>query len=1124
MSGGHEASEDASPPRAPSANLVALEAVTSTGHYADDVMGMSRMAEGSVDGVGSLGQDSDPQEVPSPGKRSIPPLQISERDPESPASRASPKSPHRLLFGRSFMKRQQPSASGGGDNDDEDAVLFSPRAVSPKEHKKNVKRMFAAWSPDMSGLRDGAESPVETSPMAKSCQTQKGRRLTITTGDQKPDERRMDAYRADQDTPNLFDLDVLTDLGSFFGKDNGVGLALLAVAVAVCSAALALVAMRVGAVARGSMREDLKAHFAAHAAAMNGTRAFTLEEVHGAIDAFDPRSGDMAAQAGLVATTLALMVLGMVSFFRAGAKTRAGVELAQQDRSLLVELLPPAIIGAIHSGDRSLAMWHPELTFVFTDVAGFTKLTAEAAPDTLVSVLNAVFQIFDATAVEFGIFKVKTMGDAFMGVAGLAASDLHHIVATVEWGFKVIRLITEGKLSFSDEKGETTLLNIRVGLSVGPCISGVLGAIKPAYDFWGKTVNMASRMESAGKPGRINCSPVAHALLREVSDYEFEAQKGVFIKGEGKMDTYLVKDTEARRRHSEKLLHRLSGPGHAKPDNNHALQQLAAIQSAENFQTDIRHVLHAMALLSEELELDKAMNTVVSAVKDLLSCDRATLFLVDEQRQELWSYNRVEHQDGETRVRAKIRIPIATGVAGAAATSGQIVNIKDAYSDERFNKKVDIQTGYRTQTLLALPVKRGDQVVAVVQAVNKAQGAFSLQDEFLISLLGRQLAIQLKHTTLFEAVKLSKERQLLLGKISHEINTQTLQTGSALTMFDAVTRGAKRLIECDAAALFVVVPNAGCMYAVESSQEGSAKTVLARIGEGAVGKVAETGKVMNVTDVTQSSTYDERVDGFGGQCYSVLAVPILLADEVAGVLVVKNTFLPTEPDARGAAAPQRDSAFNDDDLAILESYATFIGLSLQGLHLMEAQLRQDLMLSFLFAVSVSNSSSLETEIGVMQRELPMLFSCKACRVFILQQDDTVTHLDGHGALVSLPVAPDGCGVIGLVASGALPSYRTATTTPFHDDRAYLGRYDNTFGGDAPDTALVVPLVVENRVTGVLQLVHKHPSGERLSGMSARACSGGMETFDAHDEAFATKVSSVVALHLEHTSMRTSQRL
>lgn len=172
-------------------------------------------------------------------------------------------------------------------------------------------------------------------------------------------------------------------------------------------------------------------------------------------------------------------------------------------------------------------------------------------------------------------------------------------------------------------------------------------------------------------------------------------------------------------------------------------------------QRGIEALMNATSILAESLNLEKTLSTVMDEARDLLHAERSTLFLLDDETDELWSI--VKKEDGSTM---EVRIPTDKGIAGHVAQSGEILNIRDAYEDDRFNPEVDKKTGYRTKTILCMPVYNSDdQLIGVTQLINKKNGVFTKSDEYFMNIFNAQAGIALQNAKLFEEVATLQQYQ-----------------------------------------------------------------------------------------------------------------------------------------------------------------------------------------------------------------------------------------------------------------------------------------------------------------------------------------------------------------------------
>ena len=182
----------------------------------------------------------------------------------------------------------------------------------------------------------------------------------------------------------------------------------------------------------------------------------------------------------------------------------------QESETLLLNILPAPIARRLKSGERAIAERFESVTVLFADIVGFTKLSARTTPEELVKGLNAIFGRFDALAKEFGLEKIKTIGDAYMVAGGLPERSEDHAERVARFALEIQAVMQEEALRTS--KGEQ--VQLRIGIHTGEAVAGVIGTSKFSYDLWGDTVNTASRMESHGEAGKIHVSEEVYRALR----------------------------------------------------------------------------------------------------------------------------------------------------------------------------------------------------------------------------------------------------------------------------------------------------------------------------------------------------------------------------------------------------------------------------------------------------------------------------------------------------------------------------------------------------------------------------------------------------------------------------------
>jgi class 3 adenylate cyclase len=209
---------------------------------------------------------------------------------------------------------------------------------------------------------------------------------------------------------------------------------------------------------------------------------------------------------------------------------------AEQEKSekLLLNILPKPIADRLKKGARTIADHFPDVTVLFSDLVGFTKLSTHITASELVEKLNEIFLAFDMLAESHGLEKIKTIGDAYMLVGGLPMPRADHVEAVADMAIDMVKAIKRLNI------GNNNNFQIRVGIHTGPVVAGVIGKNKFNYDLWGDTVNTASRMESQGISGSIQISETTYQRIKD--KFIFEQRGPIEVKGKGEMVTYLLKE------------------------------------------------------------------------------------------------------------------------------------------------------------------------------------------------------------------------------------------------------------------------------------------------------------------------------------------------------------------------------------------------------------------------------------------------------------------------------------------------------------------------------------------------------------------------------------------------------
>lgn len=209
------------------------------------------------------------------------------------------------------------------------------------------------------------------------------------------------------------------------------------------------------------------------------------------------------------------------------------IEQARSEK-LLLNILPTSIAQRLKNQDQRIADSHPSVTILFADIVGFTELSASMTPFDLVNLLSGIFSMFDSLAEGHQLEKIKTIGDGYLVVGGAPVYLENHANTVAALACEMRSALAE----FNRKSGYQ--LHMRIGISTGPVVAGVIGTSKFAYDIWGDAVNMASRMEQTGLVDEIQVSESTYALLK--NDYNFETRRDVQVKGKGLVNTYLLKN------------------------------------------------------------------------------------------------------------------------------------------------------------------------------------------------------------------------------------------------------------------------------------------------------------------------------------------------------------------------------------------------------------------------------------------------------------------------------------------------------------------------------------------------------------------------------------------------------
>ena len=208
------------------------------------------------------------------------------------------------------------------------------------------------------------------------------------------------------------------------------------------------------------------------------------------------------------------------------------VQAQLDSERLLRNVLPDAIVKRLKAGEQTIADGIPAATVVFVDLVNFVHMSASMSPNAVVIVLNRIFSAFDALCEKYGVEKIKTIGDAYMLATGVPEPLKDHVAVAARIALDMQEL--GQRLGMREDRS----LSFRIGIHTRPVVAGVIGTHKFSYDLWGDTVNIASRMEANGVPGRIHVTQAVYDKLQD--EFEFEPRGMTHLKGIGDMQTYFL--------------------------------------------------------------------------------------------------------------------------------------------------------------------------------------------------------------------------------------------------------------------------------------------------------------------------------------------------------------------------------------------------------------------------------------------------------------------------------------------------------------------------------------------------------------------------------------------------------
>ena len=355
-------------------------------------------------------------------------------------------------------------------------------------------------------------------------------------------------------------------------------------------------------------------------------------------------------------------------------------------------------------------------------------------------------------------------------------------------------------------------------------------------------------------------------------------------------------------------------------------------KTLERKEIEMESIQHIGKALSSELRIEQLLQLIMDEVTRLMNAERSTFYIVDEERGELWS------KIAQKAEILEIRLKIGTGIAGHVAKTGEIINIPDAYNDDRFDPSTDKKTGYHTRSILCMPIfepttkkQIKPAIIGVLQVLNKIDGVFTESDEDLLSSISSQVAISIINSRLYSALEKKINETNLLYEIEQEMN-------QAYNLEELLNKLVEKI--CDAlkteASLINLLDNAGenfIAHAARNIAPEKLKDLTFSRTKGLTGKVTKKAQSLIINNTHDDNLFEaDHWNQLGLSINQLIFAPLVIDKQVIGILMVFNKS-------------EKDEFFREEDIRIIDSLASQISRSIEAYRLRDEKIQAERLAS-----------------------------------------------------------------------------------------------------------------------------------------------------------------------------------